>query len=389
MLWVARAAVFTAGKEPPAVVETRPAQYDALRRRAYVLHKANPERDTRVDEDRPDRKHEAEALHVRAYFAPNWFTADGVLRKRRRIEAKGMPVMHLWRFLTLTIDPELFAKDPLSAFLAGRKRMTLFIRALFRHGIFPGGTKWAWKIEFHRSGWPHWHMLVGYKRKLSVQTMQKITELWQLGIVEHRMVNEKKGGSFDYAFKYAFKPSAQESEDPEVSGDETVPDWFLDYVGAKLVEVRDEDGSMVQVQKPETFGRIRLWQTSKGFYTGDKPKESEKKDPVSCIVPLPARDILTLARSKVVACARSSGGSYIASAVISLSCPAASFWDAVRWDSLHGGAVGLGVKSYVVPAYLLKRNTESPCLKPLLNRNHLNLRGAERLQRERTSLLTC
>lgn len=369
------------------MVETRPAQYDALRRRAYVLHKVNPEREARV-EDRPDRKHEAEALHVRAYYAPNWFTADGVLRKRRRIEAKGLPSMHRWRFLTLTLDPGKFGNDPLLGFKEGRKRMTLFLRAVFRNEIFRPGSKWAWKIEFHRSGWPHWHLLVGHTQKLTVEAMKRVAEMWGLGMVEHRMIDEARG-AFGYTFKYAFKPSAQESEDPEVSGDETVPDWFLDYVGARVVEVEDEDGNVVQVRKAETFGRIRLWQTSKGFYTGEKAKESEKKDPVSCIVPLPARDILKLARAKVVACARSSGGSYIASAVISLSCPAALFWDAVRWDSLHGGAVGLGVRSYVVPAYLLKRNTESPCLKQLLSRNHLNLRGAERLQRERISLLTC
>lgn len=56
---------------------------------------------------------------------------------------------------TLTLDPSRFDNDPREAFLTVTSRR--YISKLMKH---LGVTRWVWVLEFHKSGWPHWHLLV-------------------------------------------------------------------------------------------------------------------------------------------------------------------------------------------------------------------------------------
>ena len=98
-----------------------------------------------------------DVIHVREYNRGNWFTSSGVLRKRREIEAKGLPSMKKWRFLTTTVDPELFGHDPLRAFLYIVPRLRYFLQKMKDHGLMHDDVRGGRKLEFQENGWPHWH----------------------------------------------------------------------------------------------------------------------------------------------------------------------------------------------------------------------------------------
>lgn len=92
-------------------------------------------------------------VHVRAYSAPSCFTTEGVSRKRRLIESKGLPEFTKWRFITLTFNREAFGDDPLAGYLAGKKRMGKFLAACREAGLWLDSSRWCWKLEFQQDGW--------------------------------------------------------------------------------------------------------------------------------------------------------------------------------------------------------------------------------------------
>jgi len=324
-------------------------------------------------------------LHVRSYSPPNWFTSSGVLKKRREIEAKGLPSFEKWRFTTLTVDPERFGHDPLAAYLHCRDRLRHFFVKMRDAGLMNEGGKWCWKLEFQENGWPHWHVLHDRTAKYSEAQLAEIDRLWGFGMTQTEMVRQD---DFAYSFKYAFKP-VQSVEDSDLFEYEpaVAPSWFLDFVGSR--EVKLADGTVVE--KPVTFAKVRFWQTSKGFYTTEQPKrEVVKKDPVKSMVPQPVRQIANRLASTVQVVARKSSGRYVASAIIALSCFTGTLWTFAGWDTLHGAAVGLGVNSYVIPANRIEQHTHQKwTLKTLRQINRLSLAKAQRLAREGNNLRTC
>jgi len=209
-------------------------------------------------------------LKIYDYSPANWFTPEGVRKKRAQIYAKGLPNLRNWRFLTLTIDPREF-ETPLEAYQAGTERMRRFCEYVRNHfdGQFQGGIlKQGNKLEFHgehsdNEGWPHWHMVLNITRKLTVLEMEILGRLWGLGRVN---VKRCKGKTLDYLFKYIFKCP--------VSG-MAVPVWFADHY---------QDG--------KTFSRVRFWKTSVGFYTGRKKKSKPAKPQQTCVFPETVREKL-------------------------------------------------------------------------------------------------
>jgi hypothetical protein len=317
----------------------------------YTLHddvqgRAMKERRAANEGTAHDSGKPSDVIHVRAYNRGNWFTSSGVTRKRREIEAKGLPSFECWRFLTLTIDPELFDLDP-------------------------------WKLEFQENGWPHWHVLFDRTAKYSEEQLAEIGKLWGFGRTNVEMV---RNDDFLYSFKYAFKP-VQCVEDADLFDFEpaVAPAWFLDY------ETRDDSGRVV------TFAKTRFWQTSRNFYTKRKDVEAKpKKEPQSCQLQFPARVNAERQTTTVQAVARKSSGKYIASAVIALTCATGFLWRSVAWDTLHGHAVGLAVNNYVIPTSTLEKHAK-PChkLKHLRSATRLSLAKAQRLAKEGTRLRTC
>jgi len=324
----------------------------------------------------------SDVVHVRAYSAPNWFTTEGVSRKRRLIESKGLPEFTKWRFITLTLNREAFGEDPLAGYLAGKRRMGKFLSACRESGLWADSARWCWKLEFQQDGWAHWHLLVERKVPFTVEQMAELARLWKLGRTNVEMVRQD---DFLYSFKYAFKPVRAIEEEHDLFEPEAIswaaPAWFLDYFKVP------EDSS----KKPQSFARVRFWQTSAGFYTKDQPQPSPAAgNPTSSIVPQPAREIAVRRASTVQVVARKKTGRYLASGVLLLSCLTGQFWDRVGFDAFHGGAVGLAVNSFVAPAYTIERHTKDTWkLQQLLRQNRLTLNRAAILQRAGETLRTC
>jgi hypothetical protein len=342
------------------------------------LHSREKQRLQRRGHDRPRRP--SSHIHVRAYYRPSWFSALGVRAKRKRIEAKGLPNFHNWRFITLTIDQTLFY-SPLAAYLAASDHMRRFLYACRKAGLWKNDAKWCWKLEFQRNGWPHWHLLVEKRSKIDYV---KLRELWGLGHTDVERVNEK---GFRYNFKYAFKATEVDGEDGQFQG---APDWFLDYMGQKTVAVPLADGSTVDAEKPVTFARVRFWQTSRGFYTGSKRPAPDRKEQSTWTVPRTVRQILDDHGSTVQVVARHGSGVYQGSMTIRIGHSLEHFWNLVGFDTIHAGAVGLGVKSFVIPTHRITTDPKTSWqLKPLLRKNTLTLRHARILQDRGETLRTC
>lgn len=332
-----------------------------------------------------------EVIHVRSYNRPSWYTSIGVSRKAKLIEGKGMPDLHGWRFITLTIRRERF-DSPLEAYLAASDHMRRFLYACRKAELWSNKAKWCWKLEFHADGWPHWHLLVERKKRMTKEELNLVGKLWGLGRKKVQMVNER---DFRYNFKYAFKPALVESED--LDGDDferCAPSWFLDHQAAKTVNVKwtDEDGNeqIDRVSKPVTTARVRFWQTSRGFYTGRKKDLPPAKEQKTWTVPFTAREILDRQERTVQVIARRASGQYKESACIVLADSSEKFWNLIGFDTVNAGAVGLGVFSFVVPTHRIQTDRKTSWLiQPLLKANRLNLRHAHRLQQKGETLRTC
>ncbi|MCW1921495.1 hypothetical protein OKA05_02955 [Luteolibacter arcticus] len=322
---------------------------------------------------------------MRDYSPPNWLTVAGVSKKRKAIERKGLPSFKNWRFITLTLDPELFEQCPLSGYLQGKDHMRRFLFACRGAGLWSDDAKWCWKMEFQANGWVHWHLLVERKSKFTHDELRDIARFWGLGRTNVERVNVR---DFLYSFKYAFKAVYQVDQDGTDSRN-VAPEWFLDYHSSRLVTVTDEDGTRRKVSKPVTFARVRFWQTSKGFYTGLQIEDERPAiEPKSALVPFPARVAAERLERSVQVVSRDAGGNYKSSAVITLAMSKGRFWHLASWHTAHGAAVGLAVGSFAVPAFIVQQNTTSCLIAPLIRENRLSLPAAERLRQEGTHLRT-
>ena len=130
--------------------------------RQYVLKGIKPAAGSPAD-SKVGPQDPAEFIHVRRYKAPNWATSEGVAKKRRSIERKGLPGFAGWKFVTLTLDPAKFGNDPLKGYLAGRRKLSKFMHACREAGLWSKSAKWCWKLEFQRTGWAQWHLLVEHR----------------------------------------------------------------------------------------------------------------------------------------------------------------------------------------------------------------------------------
>lgn len=325
-------------------------------------------------------------IHVRSYFVPSWFTALGVWRKRRMIEGKGMPSLHNWRFITLTIDPKRFP-CPLAAYLHASDHMRRFLYACREAGLWKNSCKWCWKMEFQQNGYAHWHLLVSRRSMFTHKQLEQIGDLWALGRTSVERVNE---ADFRYNFKYAFKPVLMEHEHGESDEFERcAPDWFLDFKTTKLVRV-DADEGAVEVEKPFTFARARFWQTSRGFYK-TKPKAADvAKAPSSCAVPRTPREVLQRQSRTLQVFSRHANGDYEKASTVVLDISLEKFWGLAGFDIMHGAGVGLGVFSFVIPHHRLTQNTQSKWeIQQLIQSNRLSLRRARHLQAMGQTLKAC
>lgn len=183
-------------------------------------------------------------MELRHYTPETWFTAEGARLKARRLQRSGLPDMTNWRFITLTVaDRSCSAEE---AYRRGKDRIRRFL-ALFRAAI-GREFKWCWKLEFHEDGYAHWHLLVEYTKRIPEEMLPEIERWWGLGRTNVKRVKQR---DLAYVFKYVAK------------GVDDLPPWVENY-----------------------RGRLRVFQSSQGFFVRARCREVKKQEPRSCLLPL-------------------------------------------------------------------------------------------------------
>jgi hypothetical protein len=106
--------------------------------------------------------------------------------------------------LTLTVDPRGFATPEEAWRYVGKKRaIAVLLRTLKRQGKLVG-PEWFSALEFHRSGWPHWHVAT----HASFIAKIDLDRAWSLG---HTWVSRTRefmtpDHAVHYVTKYVMKP---------------------------------------------------------------------------------------------------------------------------------------------------------------------------------------
>jgi hypothetical protein len=169
-----------------------------------------------------------------AHIPACWWHPQGIRKMVKRLEARGFPWLRGWLFFTLTIDQKRFASET-EAFEAGKDRLRRVIHGLRKRGY--DIKRHAFKLELQGNGFPHWHLLVDSRAFIPEEL---VTELWGLGFADVKRIKPTK---WKYLFKYVVK------------GGKDTPDWVLSY--------------------PK---RIRVFQTSPGFFSKPAPGGSAKAE---------------------------------------------------------------------------------------------------------------
>ncbi len=174
---------------------------------------------------------------IKEYIPASWFHPVGIYKVLARIWDR-LPDVSGKLFLTFTVDPKNYANEE-TAFEDSRD----WLRKVFfelRHGVEHEGktytinAPYCIKVEFHESGWVHYHAIFLTRRFLPKELL---AELWDLGWVKVQRITKS---DFHYLLKYVTKA-------------EDLPTW---------------------VKKRK---RLRVFQTTKGFLK-DEPKGKKLND---------------------------------------------------------------------------------------------------------------
>ena len=161
-----------------------------------------------------------------------------------------------------------------------------------------------------------------------------------------------------------------------------LPQWFLDHIMIK------EDG-----EKPETFARVRFWQTSKNFYTSKSVSIPSTSEPRSSFRPRTVREVLEERVSSVLVIARDRLGNYVKSTRVRLAVDWNGFSRFHSWDTEHRAAATLSFRSFFCSYETVKNKLiekyESCKLQQLQAQNKVTLHQALRFRAMRKDRMTC
>lgn len=189
------------------------------------------------------------AAILREYIPASWFHARGIYKVLARLTPR-LPDVGGNLFLTFTINPAFYA-SPSIAFEHARDRLRRVFYRLRRGVAWEGKTyvidaPYAIKVEFHRNGWAHFHVVFLTRRFLPGALLN---HLWGLGRTNVQRISNDE---FRYLLKYVTKGGC-------------LPDWVLDR------------------------SRLRVFQASRGFY-------SKSAEPAKSATP-PKNETITRART--------------------------------------------------------------------------------------------
>jgi len=139
---------------------------------------------------------------IKEYVPASWFHPVGIYKVLARLWDR-LPDVGGKLFLTFTLDPKYYANEE-TAFADSRE----WLRKVFfqlRRGVEHEGktyiidAPYCIKVEFHESGWVHYHAIFLTRRFLPKELL---AELWGLGwVTVQRITNE----DFHYLLKYVTK----------------------------------------------------------------------------------------------------------------------------------------------------------------------------------------
>lgn len=140
---------------------------------------------------------------IKEFIPASWFHPVGIFKVLARIWDR-LPDVSGKLFLTLTLDPKNYANEE-TAFEHSRQWMRKVFFQL-RRGIEHEGkiyrvdAPYCVKVEFHQSGWVHYHVIFLTHRFLPKELL---AELWGLGWVKVQRIQNQ---DFHYLLKYVTKP---------------------------------------------------------------------------------------------------------------------------------------------------------------------------------------
>jgi hypothetical protein len=178
---------------------------------------------------------------IKEFVPASWFHPVGIFKVLARFWDR-LPDVNGRLFLTFTLDPKNYS-DEETAFEDSRD----WLRKVFyqlRRGVEHEGSvyvidaPYCIKVEFHESGWVHYHAVFLTRRFLPKELLES---LWQRGWVKVQRIKQQ---DFKYVMKYVTKP-------------DQLPGWVLKRK------------------------RLRVFQTTKGFLKPmpPRPKAISLKDP--------------------------------------------------------------------------------------------------------------
>jgi len=131
--------------------------------------------------------------------------------------------LHSWNsviMLTLTLDPKDYSGPEEAYREVGKKRAVAeLMKKLHKRGMVDT-REFTLTMEFHKSGWPHYHVLV---RSTFVEK-HELQRLWKRG---HCWVSKGDFESVEHAINYATKYIVKTSEEEPF----WFPEWVLDFKG--------------------------------------------------------------------------------------------------------------------------------------------------------------
>ena len=179
--------------------------------------------DTRGVFPRKEREHcnntppdEVERRYVPCRCASAWcpMCREGAAVALRETLRPAMGKFKSVLLVTLTVDPKAY-RGPMDAWddVGRRRSISVLAQSLKRAGVLLG-PEWFGVLEFHLSGWPHWHVV--YNAEFI--PFELLRDKWGRGhvFVTRTRSFENPDHALNYATKYVAKPQ------------ETVPDWVLD-----------------------------------------------------------------------------------------------------------------------------------------------------------------
>ena len=133
------------------------------------------------------------------------------------------PALRDWKsvlMLTLTLDQKPFDGPEEAYRYIGKKRAVAELMKKLHKGQHVITRRYALAMEYHKNGWPHYHVLVEGR----YVDKHKLQKMWGHGIA---YVSKHDFKNVEHAINYATKYISKTDE----KGGFWFPDWVLDYKG--------------------------------------------------------------------------------------------------------------------------------------------------------------